>query len=62
MPVYVSVSRKSFLGALTGRSVHERGAATVAAELFAIRQGADYIRTHDVRALADGLRVQNALG
>ncbi len=62
LPLYVSVSRKSFLGALAGgRPVAERGAATLAAELFASRNGADYIRTHDVRALADGLRVQNAL-
>lgn len=63
LPLYVSVSRKSFLGALVGgRPVAERAAATLAAELFAFANGADYIRTHDVQALADGLRVQNALG
>ncbi len=63
LPLYVSVSRKSFLGALAGgRPVAQRGAVTLAAELFASRNSADYIRTHDVRALADGLRVQNALG
>lgn len=62
LPLYVSVSRKSFLGAVVGgRPVAERGAATLAAELFASGTGADYIRTHDVRALANGLRVQNAL-
>jgi len=59
LPLYVSVSRKSFLGALVGgRPVAERGAATLTAELFACGNGADYIRTHDVQALADGLRVQ----
>ncbi len=57
----VSVSRKSFLGALTGRDVAERGAATLAAELFAARQGVDWIRTHDVRALRDALAVWSAL-
>jgi len=61
LPVLVSVSRKSFLGALTGAPVHERGAATLAAELFAAQRGADYIRTHDVRALRDGLAVLRAL-
>lgn len=61
LPVLVSVSRKGFLGALTGRPAGERGAATLAAELFAARH-ADWIRTHDVRALRDGLAVFRALG
>jgi dihydropteroate synthase type 2 len=56
--VLVSVSRKSFLRAITGRSsAAELGAASLAAELFAAAHGADYIRTHDPVALADGLRV-----
>ncbi len=61
LPVMISVSRKSFLGAPTGAGVSERGAATLAAELYAARQGAAYLRTHDVRALADGLAVESAL-
>ncbi|HEX2485448.1 MAG TPA: dihydropteroate synthase [Myxococcota bacterium] len=62
LPVMVSVSRKSFLGELTGRPVHERGAATLAAELSAAALGADYVRTHDVAALRDALTVAAALG
>jgi dihydropteroate synthase type 2 len=61
LPVLVSVSRKSFLGAVTGRSAGERGAATLAAELFAASRGADFVRTHDPQALRDGLRVQAAI-
>ena len=62
LPVMVSVSRKSFLGAITGRqSPGERGPATLAAELFAAAQGADYIRTHDPAALRDALTVTRAL-
>jgi dihydropteroate synthase len=61
LPVLVCVSRKSFLGAITGRDARERGAATLAAELFAARQGIDYLRTHDVRALRDALAVTAAL-
>ena len=61
LPLLVSVSRKSFLGAVTGRGVEERGAATLAAELFAVRSGVDYVRTHDVRALADALAVTRVL-
>lgn len=53
-PVLIGVSRKSFLGAmLGGRPVDQRGPATLAAELFALQQGADWIRTHDAGALAD---------
>jgi len=62
LPVMVSVSRKSFLGAVTGqRDPAERGAATLAAELFAAMEGVDYIRTHDPAALSDGLKVLAAL-
>ncbi|HXC88770.1 MAG TPA: dihydropteroate synthase, partial [Stellaceae bacterium] len=61
-PVLVSVSRKSFLRALARRSTAaELGAATLAAELYAAEQGADYIRTHDPGALADGLSIAAAL-
>jgi dihydropteroate synthase type 2 len=62
LPVMISVSRKSFLGAITGRqSPGGRGPATLAAELYAAAQGADYIRTHDPSALRDALTVTAAL-
>ena len=62
LPVLVSVSRKSFLRAITGRAATaEAGAATLAAELFAAAAGADYSRTHDPGALRDALRVTAAL-
>jgi dihydropteroate synthase type 2 len=62
LPVMVSVSRKSFLAAITGRDApRERGAASLAAELFAAAHGADYIRTHDPAALSDALKVTAAL-
>ena len=58
----MSVSRKSFLAAITGRDAPaRRGAATLAAELFAATHGADYIRTHDPAALRDALAVTAAL-
>lgn len=55
VPVLVSPSRKSFLRVLTGRDVTRSGPATLAAEIFAAWQGADYIRTHDVAATRDAL-------
>lgn len=60
-PVFISVSRKSFLRKLTGRDVDQVGAATLAAELYAARQGADYLRTHDTSALRDGLTIASRL-
>jgi dihydropteroate synthase type 2 len=60
-PVLVSPSRKSFLRALTGRGIADIGPATLAAELYAARRGVDYIRTHDVRALTDALKVERVL-
>jgi dihydropteroate synthase type 2 len=61
LPVLISVSRKSFLRALTARAPGEAGAATLAAELWAAEQGVDFIRTHDVRPLKDALAVRRAL-
>jgi dihydropteroate synthase type 2 len=61
LPFFVSVSRKAFLRTLTGRTLPDVGPATLAAELYAAAQGADYVRTHDVRALRDALLVQEAL-
>lgn len=61
LPVLISVSRKSFLGAVTGAVVEDRGAATLAAELAAAARGADYIRTHDPTALDHALLVQAAI-
>ena len=60
-PVFISVSKKSFLRALTGRAISRIGPATLAAELHAVREGADYIRTHDVAALCDALKISKSL-
>jgi dihydropteroate synthase type 2 len=61
LPVLVSPSRKSFLRQLTGRNVKQVGSASLAAELFAVWQGVNYVRTHDVAALGDALTVLDAI-
>lgn len=61
LPLLVSVSRKSFLRAVTGRAPGEAGAASLAAELLAAIGDADYIRTHEPRPLADALAVYATL-
>ncbi len=61
-PLFVGVSRKSFFGSLLGReNPRERAAGTLAAELFLADAGVAVIRTHDVRALRDALRVREEL-
>ena len=60
-PVFISVSRKSFLRKITGRSIDEIGAATLTAELFAASRGAAFVRTHEPSALRDGLTILSAL-
>lgn len=61
LPVLVSVSRKSFLRAVTGRGPAEAGAATLAAELLAAVAGADLIRTHEAAPLKDALAIWTAV-
>ncbi len=56
-PVLVGLSRKSMLGAVTGRSVNDRTAASVAAALLAVERGARIVRVHDVAATRDALKV-----
>lgn len=60
LPVLISVSRKSFLRP-KGRPAASAGAATLAAELYAVAAGADYVRTHEPQALRDGLFVLDNL-
>ena len=61
-PLLLGVSRKRFLGALTGRDVaSDRVAASVAAALYCYRGGAHLLRVHDVAATADALAVERAL-
>src|SRR5215212_5290402 len=59
-PVVVGVSRKSFLGAITGREPDERAVATAAANVLALERGASVFRVHDVPETLDALAVAAA--
>jgi len=61
-PLLLGWSRKSTLGALTGRAAGERVAASVAAALIAVQRGARIVRVHDVAATVDALKVWGAIG
>jgi dihydropteroate synthase len=60
VPVLAGWSRKSTLGALTGRPADERLAASLAAALIAAQHGATILRVHDVKETRDALAVWRA--
>lgn len=60
-PVLAGLSRKSMLGAITGRPVGDRVAASIAAALAAVAHGASIVRVHDVRETVDALKVWAAV-
>ncbi|THF67549.1 dihydropteroate synthase [Pseudothauera nasutitermitis] len=61
LPVLAGLSRKSMLGAITGRPVDQRLGASVAAALLAVQHGARIVRVHDVAVTVDALKVLAAL-
>jgi dihydropteroate synthase len=61
-PLLVGWSRKSSLGAVTGRSIDERLPASLAAALVGVLNGARVVRVHDVGATVDALKVWRAVG
>ena len=60
-PIYVSASRKSFIGSTIGKPPLDRGSGTLAAELWALEAGASFIRTHAVGPLADAWTMWRAI-
>jgi dihydropteroate synthase len=60
-PVLIGVSRKSTLGVITGRAVEDRLAASIAAAVAAVLQGAQIVRAHDVAETLDAVRVASCL-
>ena len=60
-PLLMAISRKDFIGALTGRAPRERGAGTLAALAYGVEHGAHIFRLHDIAAASDFLAVRAAL-
>jgi dihydropteroate synthase len=60
-PLLVGLSRKSFIGALTGRETEDRLAGSLAANAAAVFAGADILRVHDTAAVKDMLKVLLAI-
>lgn len=57
LPVLAGLSRKSMIGAVTGRPVEGRLAGSLGGALAAIAQGARIVRVHDVAETVDALKV-----
>src|SRR5205085_8886968 len=61
LPLMIGVSRKRFIGRLTGRDEGERLFGTAAAVAAAILRGAHLVRVHDVREILDVVHVTDAI-
>ena len=61
LPLLAGISRKSMLGAITGRPVEQRLSASISAALLAAQQGARILRVHDVAETRDALVVWQAI-
>ena len=57
LPILVGVSRKSMIGAITGRPASERVVPSAVLAVMAAARGASVIRVHDVAETADALAV-----
>jgi dihydropteroate synthase len=61
LPLLVGLSRKRTLGKLAGKEADQLVAAGVAAAVIAVSNGANIVRTHDVRPTVDALKVLDAV-
>lgn len=60
-PLLLGVSRKSFIGALSGAGVDERLPGSLAATCLAVESGVQIIRTHDVAETVQALRITESI-
>jgi len=60
-PIVMGVSRKSTIGAVLGRTTEERLAGSLALAVLCCQQGANIIRTHDVAATVDAVKMCHAV-
>ncbi len=60
LPVLIGLSRKSMIGAVTGRPVEQRLPGSIAGALAAVAHGAKIVRVHDVAETVDALKVWRA--
>ena len=57
LPILAGLSRKSMIGAVTGRPVEQRLAGSIAGAIAAVAHGAQIVRVHDVAETVDALKI-----
>jgi len=60
-PIVIGVSRKSFIGKITGQPAGERVEGSVAAAVLAVKEGANIVRVHDVKETVRALKVTHEI-
>ena len=61
VPICIGISRKSFIGKITNKTINERLYGSLGATLIALQNGANIIRTHDVGPTTDIINLYNSL-
>ena len=61
VPICIGISRKSFIGKITNKTINERLYGSLGATLIALQNGANIIRTHDVGPTRDIIKLYNSL-
>ena len=61
VPICIGISRKSFIGKITNKTINERLYGSLGATLIALQNGANIIRTHDVGPTKDIVNLYNSL-
>jgi dihydropteroate synthase len=61
LPILAGISRKSMIGNLLNREVDKRLAGSLTAAIFAVQQGAEIIRVHDVQESVDAINILKAV-
>jgi dihydropteroate synthase len=60
-PLVLGTSRKSFIGKIDGSEVGDRVGGTIASSIYAMAEGADVLRVHDVAEVAQAVKVASAI-
>jgi dihydropteroate synthase len=61
-PLLAAISRKTFIGMLLDRPPEDRLAGSLAVTVWLLQKGASVVRTHDVAATVDAIRVFERMG
>lgn len=61
LPIFLGLSRKSFIGKILNVDTDERLTGTIVASIISLNRGANILRVHDVRETAQAIRVASKI-